>query len=182
MRTRGAVAPLVDFKEWTKKHGRAIRELQPIINLKALEVQPLGFSHKGFKVGAAGLAYGVQGYRLPYGYNHKSMPGTKGDRVCAEDHMMKYAFFKGCTDIVSFSIAAFGQLDDHTGGDLNGCLIPCIKCRRMIQDSIDMDDLIKRETVFTSQLLEWRGGSVVVAKKESCSIQELLEDFPADLP
>ena len=173
---------LYDFSEWHRQHRQAIIQSREALEIKALEARLSGYSHKGFQVGAAGLCFGPQGYRIVYGHNFKPEKGTEGPRVCAENHMMQHAFLKGCTEIVAFTIAALYQPDDTYGKGLNGCSVPCVYCRRQFSDSIHNGDLIARQTVLTTLCVEAADEPFRVVRKATCTIRELLYEFPDKEP
>ena len=158
-----------------------IARLQSAIERRALEARLAGYNHRGFLVGAAGIGFGANGYKILYGSNYKSKPGTVGPRVCAEDAMMQYAFMKGCTEVISFAVASFYQADDHSGGDWDGCFIPCIHCRRKFEESFHTGDLIFPQTRFTSLTLADIDGEIVVTRKTTCTVGELIERFPSEV-
>lgn len=171
----------LDYEIWEETHRPTITRLQQTIDRRALEARLQGYHHSGFLVGAAGIGFGAGGYKMPYGSNYKSKPGTAGPRVCVEDAMMQHAFLNGCTDIVSFSFAAFYQADNHSGGDWDGCLIPCIHCQRKFEESFHTGDLISPQTNFTSLRLGSVDGEIVVLRKATGTIGELIERFPSEV-
>jgi cytidine deaminase len=173
---------LYDFTGWHTQHARAISNAKEILEVRALEARLSGYSHKGFLVGAAGLCYGPQGYRIVYGHNFKPEKGTEGPRVCAENHMMHYAFLKGCTEIISFSIASLYQPDDTFHKGLDDCSVPCIYCRHQFIDSIHCGDLIKPQTLLNTLRVDCVERPFEVVRKASCTIRELLIEFPDEEP
>ena len=150
----------------------------PVAQRQAIEIRKEGYHHSGFLVGAAGIGITSSGPRLFYGSNYKPKKGDFGPRVCAEHDMHMHAEYRGCTHLLGFSIAAFYQADDASGGDLDGCLLPCIHCRVMFAESLHVGGIFQENTVCMSMRLEQDGDRVRVAHQAWATVGEILREYP----
>lgn len=166
---------------WDLRDQALFDQLLPHAQRRAIETRLKGYHHSGFLVGACGLGVfsgGGPRAKFFWGSNYKPERGTEGPRVCAEHEMEAHAVLSGCSHLLGFTIAAFYKEDDESGADINGCLMPCVHCRRRFEESFRENGIYRPQTICESMRLENRGGEVVVARVGRISLGRLLERHP----